>query len=135
MENTAREFYVHMIHHEPEHWEALGPLIGQLKDKETKVIIIRNYKVLKSVMFCDSNYAMNKETRKSVSGLVATLGVTLLTRSSKPQRTIKLISTEFKCISLLELAQEVKFVNMLPEKYLMPRNRKSSTKIIKEIVS
>ena len=34
---------------------------------------------MKSGMFCDSNHATYKETRNSVSGLVATLTGTLLT--------------------------------------------------------
>ena len=67
-----------LIHTGMEHWKALGCLIGYLKVKETKFIIIRNPKVLKALMFCDSNCATEKETRKSVSGLVVTLGGTLL---------------------------------------------------------
>ena len=68
-----------MSHPVPEYWKSLGHLIGYLKVKETKGIMIRKHKVLKAIMFCDSNYATYKETRKSVSGLVATLGGTLLT--------------------------------------------------------
>ena len=58
----------------------MGHLIGYLKGKDTKVIFNRNPKVIKYVMFCDSNYATEKETRKSVINLVTTLGGTLLTR-------------------------------------------------------
>ena len=76
--NAARELAVHMSHPGPKHWKALGHLIGYLKDKETKGIIIINPKVIKSVMFCDSDYVTFKETKNSVSGLVATLGGTLL---------------------------------------------------------
>ena len=53
-------------------------MLGYLKGKETKGTIIRKPKVLKVVIFCDYNYATEKETRNSVSGLVATLGGTLL---------------------------------------------------------
>ena len=83
VENTARELAVHMSDLGPEHCKALRRLIGYLKGKETKCIIIRKPKVLKAVMFCDSNYATYKETRKSVSSLVATLGGTLLKFLSK----------------------------------------------------
>ena len=75
-----------------EYWKLLGCLIGYIKVKETKGIITRNTKVLKEVMFCDSNYTTDKETRKSVSGLVATLGGTLLMYLSKNQRTVTLSS-------------------------------------------
>ena len=59
--------------------EGIERLIGYLKGKETKVIFNRNPKVIKTVMFFDSNYATDKETIKSFIGLVATLGGTLLT--------------------------------------------------------
>ena len=64
------------------------------------------------VMFCDSNYATNTKTRNNGSGLFTKLGVTLLTSSSKTQRTIKLISMKAEYVALLECAQEVKFVRM-----------------------
>ena len=62
-------------------------------------------------MLCDSNYATDKETRKSVSGLVATLGGTLLTLSSKTQRTVTLSRTEADYVALSACAQEVKFIS------------------------
>ena len=72
VENTARELAVHMSHPGTEYWKALGCLIGYLKGKDTKGIVIRNPKVLKAVMFSDSNYATDKETRNNVIILVAT---------------------------------------------------------------
>ena len=92
-ENAARELEVHMSHPGPEHLKALGRLIGYLKGKDTKGIVIRNPKVMKVAMFCDSNYATYKKTIKSISGLVVILAGTLVTCSSKTQRTLTLIST------------------------------------------
>ena len=77
-----------------EHWKTLGRLIGYLKAKNTKDIIFRNPRVLKAVMFCDFNYVTNKETRKSVSGKIYKIGVTLLTCSLKIYRTITSIIAE-----------------------------------------
>ena len=79
VENAANELAVIMSHPGPEHWKTLGLLIGYLKAKENKGIVVRKPKVLKYVMFCDLDYDTDKETRKSVSGLVATLAGTLLT--------------------------------------------------------
>ena len=70
-----------MSHPGPEHWKKLGHLIGYLKGKETEGIVIRNPKVLKAVIYFDSNYATDKETRNSVSSFVTTLGGTILTCS------------------------------------------------------
>ena len=83
-----------------EHWNALRRFIGDLKGKEIKVIIIRKPKVMKAVMFCDLNYATEKETRKSVSGLVAILLRILPTCLSETQRNVTLISTEEEYLAL-----------------------------------
>ena len=68
---------------------------------------------MKAVIFCDSNYATDKGTRKSVSGLVATLGGTLLTCPSNTQRTVILSRTEAYYVALSECTQEVNFVSIL----------------------
>ena len=53
MENAVRELAVHMSHPGTEHWKALGRLIGYLKGKNNRGIIIRKPKVMKAVMLCD----------------------------------------------------------------------------------
>ena len=58
---------------------------------------------------------MDKDKIKRVSGLVNSLGGTLLKCSSKTQRVVTMISTEAKYLELLECAQGVKMVNMLIE--------------------
>ena len=40
-ENAERELAVYMSHPWPEHWKALGCLVGYLKYKKGKVIIIK----------------------------------------------------------------------------------------------
>ena len=79
--NLARDLVVHMSHTGQENWKELGHLIVYIKVKEAKGIILRKPKVLKAVMFCDSNYATDNNTRKIISGFVATLSWTLLTCS------------------------------------------------------
>ena len=49
--NVARELEFHISHPGPEHWKKLGRLIGYLKVKNIKGIIIRRPKVLKFIMF------------------------------------------------------------------------------------
>ena len=81
VENSSRQLAVHMSHTGTEHWNALGSLIVYLKGKQKKGIFIRRPKGLKAVMFCDSNYATDRETINSVIGIVATLGGKLVTCS------------------------------------------------------
>ena len=57
---------MNMSYPKTKHWKALGGLIGYLKCKKKKVIIIRDPDVLKAVIFRYYNYITNKETRKSV---------------------------------------------------------------------
>ena len=102
-----------MSHPGLEHWKALGYIIGYLKGKNKEGIIIRKPKVLKAVMFWDSNYATDKETINIVINLAATLGLSLLTCSLETHRTVTLRSIETEYMVLLVCAQEVKFVKML----------------------
>ena len=103
--NAARDLAVHMSNPGTEHQKALGRMIGYLKVKNTKCIIIRNTKVLKAVMSYDSNWATNKETRNTVSGIVTTIKVTLRLCSSNTQITITLSSTESEYMALSKCLQ------------------------------
>ena len=59
---------------------------------------------------------MDKESRKSVSGLVSKLGVTIQIGLSNNQGTITLSITGAEYVEILPCAQELNFVNMLLEK-------------------
>ena len=80
-------------------------LIVYLKGNYTNEIIIIKPKVMKAVMFCDLDYATEKDTIKSVICLVTTLGGTLLTYFSKTQSTVTLSSTEEKYMALSAFAK------------------------------
>ena len=90
---------VQISHPGQEHWNVLRSLIGYLKGKDTKGIIIRKPKVLKADMFRDLKYAIDKDTRNSVGGLVATLGGTLLTCLSKTNRHLTLSNPEAEYVA------------------------------------
>ena len=66
-----------------------------------------------SLMFCESNYAIAKKTRNSVSGLVTTLGGAILPCQYKTQRNMTLSSTEAEYVAFSACVQEAKFVSML----------------------
>ena len=61
---------------------------------------------MKAVMFCDSNYATDRDTIKSVSG------GTLLTCLLKTHSNFTLKITEAEFMALSAFSQEVKFVSM-----------------------
>ena len=101
-----------MINPGAEHCKALGRLVGCLKGKETKGITTIKPKFMKLVMFCNSSYTTDKETRNSVSGLVATLVGILLTFLSKTHSTVVISITEVEYVASSAFAQEVNFVSM-----------------------
>ena len=90
---------------------------------------------IKAVMFCDSNYAKNKETRNSVRDIVYILEVALIMCSSNTQNTITLSSTDDEYVALSTCTQYVKFVNMLLEEMSEIQKPENFMKIIKGVFS
>ena len=82
-------------------------------------LILMKPRDLKVYAYVDSNYATNKENRKSVTGYVLTIGGCLVSYSSKSQPSVTLSSTEAEYVAASMCATEVKFVQMLLEE-LMP---------------
>ena len=69
---------------------------------------------LKAYAFVDSNYATNKETRKSC----VTIGGCLISAASKTQPSVSLSSTEAEYIAASMCATEIKIIQMLLEELL-----------------
>ena len=82
-------------------------MIGYIKGKHTKGIIVRKNKFIEAVMFCDTIYDTNKKIRKSVRSLVATIGRTLITC------TLSIMEAYY--VNLSTCTQEVNVLNMLLE--------------------
>jgi hypothetical protein len=62
------------------------------------------------VVFCDSDYAGDKEKRISVTGFTVYLLCVPISWKSKAQRSVTLSSNEAKFVALSEAAKEIKFV-------------------------
>jgi hypothetical protein len=70
---------------------------------------------LRVLSHMDSNYATDKEDRRSVSGAIHTVGGTIINWMSKTQASVTLLSTEAKYGSLASGATQVEFVQQLLE--------------------
>ena len=70
-------------------------------------------KIMKSISYVDSNYATNIDNRRSVTGMINTIGGTITNWMSKVQNTVALLSTEAEYMALTVCAHESKFTNML----------------------
>lgn len=117
--NSIRELAMYMDNPGEEHWRAMGRLIGYIAGQgeiELRLMKPRDFKVY---AYVDSNYATNKETRKSVTGYFVTIGGCLVAAASKTQPSVTLSSTEAEYIAASMCATEIQFIQMLLEE-LMP---------------
>jgi hypothetical protein len=71
--NVIRELATSMDNPGDEHWRAMKRLMGYISKFETVELRLMKPRDLKVYAYVDSNYATNKETRKSVTGYVLTI--------------------------------------------------------------
>jgi hypothetical protein len=120
--NSIRELATFMDNPGEEHWRAMGRLVGYIANQGTVKLRLMKPRDLKVYAYVDSNYATNKETRKSVTGYVTTIGGCLVSAASKTQPSVTLSSTEAEYVAASMCATEVKFLQMLIEE-IMPSAR------------
>ena len=114
--NAVRELASYMDNPGEAHWRAMERLIlGYIANHEPASLILRKPRDLKVYGYVDSNFATNKDNRKSVTGYVLTIGGCLVSFSSKTQPSVTLSSTEAEYVAASTCATEIKFIQMLME--------------------
>ena len=126
--NATRELSVSMDHPTEIHWKALGRLIGYIKKARLR-LKIRKPVDLRIRGFSDSNYATNKDTRRSVTGYILTLGGALLTARSVSQRSTSLSSCESEYVAASTAAVDIKYIQMILEE-LFPAEETSPAELL-----
>jgi hypothetical protein len=126
--NATRELASHMSNPDAEHWKALERCVGYLSKWEDSPLTFRAPRELRSISYCDANFAQDEDDRRSISGRINTLGGMITQWSSKKQQTVALSTTESEWISYVECCQEAMFTNMLLEELF----HKKETAIIYE---
>ena len=116
--NAIRELATHMDKPGQDHWRAMERLIGYIANNDPATLVLRKPKDLKVYGYVDSNFATNKDNRKSVTGYVLTIGGCLVSYSSKSQATVTLSSTEAEYVAASTCATEIKFIQMLLEEVM-----------------
>jgi hypothetical protein len=111
--NAVRELSAHLSNPGKEQWVAVARIIGFLADNEERVLKMRTPTSMRVVGYVDSDWAANKETRKSTTGFLVTIGGCLVSWQSKAQPSVTLSSTEAEYVALSMCAQEIKFIMML----------------------
>ena len=118
--NSVRELSKVMDGASEEDYERMLRLTKFVHDTKDKCLIMdikdgRNSEIIKVVAFCDSDYAGDKETRKSVTGFIIYLNGVPISWKSKGQRTVTLSSTEAEYIALSEVIAELKYLHQVLE--------------------
>jgi hypothetical protein len=114
--NAARELARHFSNPGPEHWEAVARLVGYIKLHANDIkLTYRKPMDMRAVCNVDSNYATDKEDRRSVTGAIYTVGGTITNWISKTQASVTLSSTKAEYMPCTTAAQEIIFTQMLLE--------------------
>ena len=79
--NLVRELAMHMDTPGPEHWKSIGRMIGYLRHEAVHGLQFNIPKDMAIVGCVDSDFATNKETRKSTTGYLVLLGGCLVSCS------------------------------------------------------
>ena len=66
-------------------------------------------------VFCDSDYAGDKDTRISVSGFIIYIGEVAVSWKSKGQKSVTLSSTEAEYVAISEVVREIIFIKQILE--------------------
>ena len=112
--NAARELSKFFIKPQKPHWKAVEHFVGYLKKEKDNIrLTYRKPLEIKFMAVADSNFATDKQTRRSVSGGIYTIGGTIIGWSSKAQGHTTLSSSEAEYAALSSAAQELKFITQI----------------------
>ena len=107
--NAVRELSAHLSSPTEVHWKSLLHLAGYLKE-HCRPLKLRAPSTLQVASFVDSDYASDKNDRKSISGYLTTIGGCLVSWHSKKQNSVTLSSTEAEYVAMSSATSEIKFV-------------------------
>ena len=85
------------------------------KDYGLKMILDSEKQDWQMTVYTDSDYAGDKETRRSVTGFIIYLRGAPISWKSRGQKSVTLSSTEAEFVALSEAAKEIKFVAQVME--------------------
>ena len=107
--NACRELTTHLMVPEEKHWKSLSHLVGYLRG-HYRGLKMRPPKEQRALAFVDSDYASDRNNRKSITGYLVTIGSCLIAWQSKKQSSITLSSTKAKLVVMSICATVIKFV-------------------------
>jgi hypothetical protein len=112
--NPAREMAKHFSNPGEAHWKEVERFVGYMKGNIDEIkLTYRKPREMRVMAMVDSNYATNKDDRRSVSGAIYTTGGTITNWMSKTQPSVTLSSTEAEHYSMVSAVQEIRFTQMM----------------------
>jgi hypothetical protein len=110
--NVIRECSSHLSNPGEDQWKTVGRMMGHLKFHQ-QPLKLRTPEELRVIAYSDSDWATDKNDRKSICSHLITIGGSLVHWQTKKQAGIALSSTEAELIAASVAAADVKFENML----------------------
>jgi hypothetical protein len=114
--NRVRELSKFMDRAGQNHWKTLLRAIRYCE--VTKDHVIQNFntekeKRVKLEVYCESDYVVDKETRRSVTGYVIFMDGSSISWRSKGQKNVTLSTTEAEYGALSEATRELNFIHQI----------------------
>lgn len=97
----------------PDHWRAMGRLVGYMKQMDFKGVYYLEPTSYKTISLADTDYGNCKETRRSVGCSLITIGGCLVDWWMAKHHTVSDSSCEAEYKELAKCAKGVKFIQML----------------------
>jgi hypothetical protein len=112
---AVRELATFMDGANLEHWHALYRALEYTVATKSKVLVLCPSERYDGAIvgYSDSNYASNKDTRKSVSGFAIYFNGALVSWKSKAQQCVTLSSTEAEYVAMSLCVMEMEFVRQI----------------------
>ena len=105
----------HMHNPGKAHWQAMERFIGYLKGKKKHELVICRPIEPRVFSFGDSSYADCRDTRKSSTGDLHTIGGALVSWRAQKTKCVCLSSAEAEYVELTDMCKEQKFIQMVLE--------------------
>jgi hypothetical protein len=116
--NAVRDLSVHLENPGKDAWKAVGRMFGHLKHRY-RPLKLRMPQDMRTRTHVDSDWATDKNDRKSITAYLTTIGKTCLVQwQSKKQKTVALSSTEAELYAESNASQDMVFENNMLEEVL-----------------
>jgi Reverse transcriptase (RNA-dependent DNA polymerase)/Zinc knuckle len=122
--NSVRELSGFLDCPGTDHWKSVSRLSGYLKS-EYEGLKMRPPTELRIIGCVDSDWASDKNDRKSIGGYILTIGFCIVDWMSKKQSSVALSSTEAEYMAYSDAASSIKFLRMLMGEITGKRQRES----------